>query len=169
MKYGITLLICIYAVIASAQTPTPECKFTDPFFDKMEGQWTMAGDMGKQKVAYNFNAHWVLKHKFMEWEITDILHKDPEYMARVYVGYDCVSKRYIVHWIDNMGGKFSETLGYGTRKGDAIEVQFAYPNAPSVNTISYNKATNSWQFHLVWQDQNKKWATWSKTTLTKKK
>jgi hypothetical protein len=169
MKYCITLLFFLYTVIASAQTPAKECNFNDALLDNMTGQWTMAGEMGNVKVAYTFNAQWVLNHKFMEWNITDILKSPPAYTAKVFVGYDCESKQYIVHWIDNMGGKFSETLGYGTKKGDAIEVKFKYPNAPSVNTISYDKAKGTWQFHLMWQDKNKKWSTWSKTTLTRKR
>jgi hypothetical protein len=135
MKYIIIILLSISGSIAFAQEPK-ECKFNDPLLDKMTGQWMMTGEMGQKKVGYSFNAQWVLKHQFMEWEITDMLSRDPEYVAKVYVGYDCDTKRYIVHWIDNIGGKFSETLGYGTKKGDVIELKFKYPNAPSVNTMA---------------------------------
>jgi hypothetical protein len=169
MKYIITIAACLFATLSYAQTPEKECNFNDALLDNMTGHWTMAGDMGTQKVAYNFSAQWVLNHKFMEWDITDILKSPPSYTAKVYVGYDCKSNQYIVHWIDNMGGKFSETLGYGIKKGDAIEVKFKYPNAPSVNTISYDKAKGTWQFHLMWQDKNKKWSTWSKTMLVRKR
>lgn len=35
----------------------------------------------------------------------------PNYEAMVFIGYDNTSERYVVHWIDVFGGRFSETLG----------------------------------------------------------
>ncbi len=48
----------------------------------------------------------------------------PQYEALVFLGYDNASERYVAHWIDVFGGRFSETLGYGTRSGDSIKFIF---------------------------------------------
>lgn len=172
MKYSITLFLCLYTTLLVAQKK-PDCDqtvFNDALLDKMAGEWDMTGTVSERKVAYTFNAQWVLNHQFMEWQITDVLKSPPEYVGKIYVGYNCTSKKYIVHWIDNMGGKFSETLGYGIRKNDTLQLKFDYPETPVINTISYNKANDTWQFHLIVSDKGKKkWVTWSTETMTRKK
>jgi hypothetical protein len=44
-----------------------------------------------------------------------------------------MSERYVAHWIDVFGGRFSETLGYGKRAGDEIDFIFEYPDGPFVS------------------------------------
>jgi hypothetical protein len=39
----------------------------------------------------------------------------PAYQAAVFIGFDNTSERYVAHWIDAGGGRFSETLGFGKR------------------------------------------------------
>jgi hypothetical protein len=46
------------------------------------------------------------------------------------IGYDNMSERYVVHWIDVFGVRFSETLGYGKRVGNEIDFIFEYPDGP---------------------------------------
>jgi hypothetical protein len=70
------------------------------------------------------------------------------YEAHIYIGYDNASDRYVIHWIDIFGGRFSEILGYGTRSGNSIKFVFEYPDGPFHNTFTWNSGDNSWRFFL---------------------
>jgi len=49
--------------------------------------------------------------------------------GELLLGYDPVSERYVLHLLDVFAGRFSETLGYGTRDGTRSLV-FEYPDGP---------------------------------------
>lgn len=110
--------------------------FNDQLLDKLVGNWDLKGIIGNRPVANNLSAQWVLKHQFIELNFIDIA-KIPSYEAKVFIGYDCISERYVVHWIDNFGGRFSETLGYGQQKRNFIDLRFEYPDGPFLCKFIY--------------------------------
>lgn len=71
-------------------------------------------------------------------EMRDV-HDPPAYDAHVYIGHDNASDRYVAHWIGLFGGRWSETLGFGSRDGDSIRFVFEYPDGP--NTVSRRPET----------------------------
>jgi hypothetical protein len=93
----------------------------------------------------------------------------PTYEARVFIGYDCTSERYVVHWLDNFGGRFSETLGYGTRSGTEISLRFEYPDGPFINQMTYDAKTDTWHFHLTSKDSKGQWTVFADDYLSRKK
>ncbi len=58
----------------------------------------------------------------------------PTYEALVYIGYQHADQRYVVHWLDVYGGKFS-AIGYGRGVGDTI---------PFYNTFKWDARSESW-------------------------
>lgn len=134
MKFVIALflacsLTCSVQVVRGQVSVTIGCDqnyFDDELLDKLSGIWLATGSVGGDKVVYSITAKWVLNHQFMEMELTDTARK-AAYAAKVFIGYDCTAHKYVAHWIDNFGGKFSETLGYGIKEGNAITLHFAYP------------------------------------------
>src|SRR5437660_12322907 len=83
---------------------------------------------------------------------------DPsQYEAIVYIGYDNTSERYVAHWIDVFGGRFSETLGYGARDGNRIKFVFEYQDGPFHNTFTWNAEAKTWTFLMEQKDQTGKW------------
>ena len=46
------------------------------------------------------------------------------------IGFDDGAKRYVAHWCDSYGGKFS-AIGYGKRSGNSIEFEFSFPTVRS--------------------------------------
>lgn len=46
-----------------------------------------------------------------------------------------MSERYVAHWLDVFGGRFSETLGFGKREGNSIRFLFENSMAYSTNTF----------------------------------
>ncbi|NVO18629.1 MAG: hypothetical protein HXX13_02965 [Bacteroidetes bacterium] len=140
------LLSFSFHSVGQATIKCNENKFEDPFLENIIGSWDATGKIGTDPVAYHFTGNWELNHQFILLSFADTA-RQPQYIARVYIGVDCVSERYVVHWLDNFGGRFSETLGYGTRSGDSIPFRFEYPDGPFINTFTYDNSLDSWQFH----------------------
>jgi hypothetical protein len=142
--------------------------FKDELLDKITGQWNLSGEIRNEKVENNFTAGWILNHQFLELNFTDVV-TPPGYMARVTIGYDCISERYVVHWLDNYGGRYSETLGNGTIADQSIVFRFEYPDGPFLNSFIYHKNNDSWQFHMTTKNDKGEWVVFGDEYLKRKK
>ena len=129
------LLLCTLFVLAGpgsllggrlqAQEPLdgPNRIFRDTLLDSLTGDWKLSRTIRGRSVESAFTAEWVLNHQFLRLHMKDV-GDSPAYEAMVFIGYDYVSERYVAHWIDVGGGRFSEALGYGTRSGNSIKLVF---------------------------------------------
>lgn len=88
----------------------------DPLLDKLVGDWVVERSMGSRKSANRVHAEWALAHQFLRLHYEDVAVPS-RFEAMVFIGYDNEESRYVAHWIDVFGGRFSETLGYGRREG----------------------------------------------------
>jgi hypothetical protein len=166
---AISLLVIAFSPIATAQQPSPALDgvhhtFQDELLDKLAGRWKLTGTLTHQNIEHSIDAQWVLNHQFLE-----ILEKDlatpPAYEAIVMIGYDNTSERYVAHWIDVFGGRFSETLGYGTRSGDQIEFVFEYPDGPFRTTFRWIAAKKQWQWQMRTKNSAGSWVDFANMTL----
>ncbi|MCX6306605.1 MAG: hypothetical protein NT040_16695 [Bacteroidetes bacterium] len=132
--------------------------FNDPLLEKIIGTWNVTGQIGKDKITYNFKASWELNHQFVELAFSDTAVQ-PQYTAMVFIGFNCISERYVAHWLDNFGGRFSETLGYGIKLGQSIEFRFEYPDGPFMNKFIYDEKAGNWQFHTTTKNRKGDWIT----------
>lgn len=127
------LAAALLAPALSAQAPAaldgPQHPFQDSLFERLAGDWWMTGNVGQHPATYRLRAEWVLNHQFLRLEMRDTA-RVPAYEAHVYIGRDNLSERYVAHWLDAFGGRWSETLGYGARAGDSVEFVFEYPDGP---------------------------------------
>lgn len=139
--------------------------FTDTLLTQLEGQWTATGSIGTEKVFYQFSNRWVLNHQFFEMTFADTATV-PKYTARVFMGFDCKNARYVIHWMDNFGGAFSETLGYGEKNADSIEMHFNYSEGLLVNTFTYDLKKQEWTSNSVIKSEGK-WVTFGNIRLKK--
>lgn len=73
--------------------------------------------------------------------------------------------QYVVHWLDNFGGAFSETLGYGEKKVQSIEISFDYPQGKLINTFAYDNKIDQWTSHSVIKAENETWVTFGNIVL----
>ncbi len=147
---------------SSAQQPAPQDGPSHPFQDslvaELAGDWTMAGTLLGKPATYNLHAEWVLAHQFLKLEMRDA--SDPlAYQAHVYLGFDNASERYVAHWIDLFGGRWSETLGYGKRDGDAIRFLFEYPDGPFTTTFARDITTKAWTIEMRQKSKAGAWRT----------
>jgi hypothetical protein len=162
------LLIATLAPLhALAQAP-PEWK--DDLADRMVGTWTLTGHVMGREAHHTVEAEWVLNHQFLrihEKTAASAPASERRYEAIWFLGYDAVSERYVLHLLDVFGGRFSETLGYGTRDGNAIRFVFEYPDGPFHTTYRWSPGTGAWQWRLEQKDKDGKWAKFADFKLTR--
>lgn len=72
----------------------------------------------------------------------------------------------MLHLMDTFGGRFSETLGYGTRDGNQIKFVFEYPDGPFHTTYLWNEKENSWEWLMEQKDKSGKWGSFADLKLT---
>lgn len=165
----LTLAIALVPAHSSAQLP-PE--WHDDLVDHMAGAWKVTGPMLGQTAHHDFQADWVLNHQFLRiYEKTSANAPADEhpYEATWFLGYDTISDRYVLHLFDQFGGRFTETLGYGTRDGNAIRFLFEYPDGPFHNTMRWSPEKNTWQWLMERKDKNGKWIIFGDLTLARPK
>lgn len=153
---GLGLLTCGTSL---AQAPP-----RDPFLDQLVGTWQASGTIGGDRIGYDVQAKWTLENNFLEIDLTDTA-KVVQYMAHVYIGYDGRSERYVMHWLDNLGARFSETLGYGTLKDNTIAFRFEYPDGPFINALSYDRSSRSWTMHSTTKNSKGEWEVFGDVRL----
>jgi hypothetical protein len=147
----------------------PQHTFNDALLDNMVGSWALSGTIAHRPAHHIINAEWVLNHQFLRiYEKDDSPSGAPasSYEAMVMVGYDNTSDRYVVHWTDIYGGRFSETLGYGTRNGNEIALTFEYPEGPFHTTFRWKPESKSWQWLMEQKNKEGKWTQFADVTLS---
>ena len=149
----------------------PNRPFNDDLLDNLQGQWKLKGNIAGHPAEAELEAAWVLNHQFLKVheKATTPIPGRPLYEADVYIGYDNASERYVAHWIDIYGGRFSETIGFGARSGNNIKFVFEYPDGPFHNTFSWNAGSKSWRLLLEQKNDAGKWGVFSDRTAVKVK
>jgi len=142
------MVLACGAMHAAADEPTggPKSIFHDPFIDKLVGEWRLMRHIRGRDVENTVSADWVLNHQFLRIHMKDVA-EPPAYEALAYIGYQDADQRYVVHWLDVYGGKFS-AIGYGKRAGDSIAFVFQYDDGPFYNTFKWDPRTESWTFTM---------------------
>jgi hypothetical protein len=163
----IALPIALVPVRSGAQTPA---EWRDDLVDHMTGTWKVEGQVMGSAAHHEVQAEWVLNHQFLRiHEKTDAGAPSSEhrYEATWFLGYDPVSDRYVLHLLDVFGARFSETLGYGARNGNAIRFIFEYPDGPFHTTYRWSPEKDTWQWLLEQKDKDGKWTNFADLKLTR--
>jgi hypothetical protein len=145
-------------------------EWNDPLVDRMAGTWKLEGQVMGHEAHHEVRAEWVLNHQFLrihEKTAASVPNTEHAYEAFWFLGYDPFSERYVLHLMDVFGGRFSETLGYGTRDGNQIRFVFEYGDGPFHTTYRWNPENDTWQWLMEQKDKNGKWAPFSDLKLTK--
>jgi hypothetical protein len=165
----LSLWFCLGLIPATeifAQEPVdgPNQIFQDQLIDRLAGDWNLTRRIRGQIVANTVKAEWVLNHQFLLLHMKDVA-VPMRYEAMVFIGRDNANDRYVVHWIDVFGGKFSETLGYGKRAGNTLKFVFEYPDGPFNNTFTWNPQTKTWNCLLEQKNKQGQWTVFAEDTL----
>jgi uncharacterized protein DUF1579 len=163
------LLLLLAGSIAPAsqsQEPLdgPKRIFRDDLLENLVGKWNVTRRIRGKEVQNTLEAEWVLNHQFLQIYMKDT-SSPPTYEARVFIGYDNTSERYVAHWMDIYGGRFSETLGYGRRDRDSILLNFEYPDGPFHNKLIWNAAARIWTFMMESKNASGQWVPFAQDNL----
>jgi len=161
------LLIPFAPARLAAQTP-PE--WHDDLVEHMIGSWKMEGQVMAHDAHYDVEAEWVLNHQFLrihEKTSAGAPVAEHRYEATWFLGYDPVSERYVLHLFDVFGTRYSETLGYGTRDGNALRFVFEYPEGPFHTVFRWSQEKNSWEWLMEQKDKDGKWTSFADLKLTR--
>jgi len=158
-------LLITASVSAEDKKPVdgPTAVFEDDLLQNLVGEWDLTREIRGEIHKNRVKVEWVLKHQFLQIHMKDV-NDPPAYEALVLIGYDHSEQRYVIHWLDNFGGKFS-AMGSGKRVGDSIPFVFQYPDGPFYNTFSWDAKTKTWTCLLESQDKNGKRVRFAKDTL----
>jgi hypothetical protein len=164
-------LVLLSSFLAFGQEPLdgPKRPMRDPLLEQMAGSWKLTGRIAGQSAEHSIDANWVLNHQFLRvHEKANTPARDGTlYEALIFVGYDNTSDRYVVHWIDIYGGRFSETLGYGKREGNAIRLTFEYPDGPFHTSFIWDNESKAWRWEMDGKSANGQWKEFGRMTLTR--
>lgn len=145
--------VSILVVLAAARLPAQALP-PDSLFDRLIGHWVLRGTMAKKATVHDVTFDWKLRHEYVEMHEVSREREasgTPSYEAIVLFGRDPKSGEYGILWMDNTGTSAFDPAGTGHGKvvGDSIHFLFNYTKATSFhNTFVYNRAADSWQWHL---------------------
>jgi hypothetical protein len=153
-------------------------QFHDNLLESLVGSWKVTGIIAGQRIKHDCNADWVLNHQFLKVHFLDVTpgrrmrageREDSRYEADVFIGYDNMSERYVAHWLDTFGGRFSEVLGYGTRldRGRSIRFVFEGGSGPLQNIITWNRNDGTWTMVIRQKGSKAKWQTFASELFKK--
>jgi hypothetical protein len=146
----------------------PSNGWSDELLDHMIGKSTLEGRINGRTAHHVVQAEWVLNHQFVqihEETSASAPASERRYEAIWLLGYDAISERYVLHLVNIFGGRFSETIGYGTRDGDEIQFLFEYSDGPFRTTMKWSAAPGSWQWLMKQKGADGKWAEFANLTL----
>jgi Protein of unknown function (DUF1579) len=169
----LTTGVFLFAALAhpQAELDGPKHIFRDSLCDNMAGNWKLSGKIRQHNADHTVKAEWVLNHQFLRIDEKENAPQqgNTPYEARVMLGYDNTSERYVAHWLDMYGGRFSETLGYGTRAGNEIRFVFEYPDGPFHTTFRWKPDVQQWEWLMQTKDDSGKWVEFADLNLARSK
>jgi hypothetical protein len=170
-KIAIAALLALATPCTAAPADGIDAVLSDPLLDHLTGHWQLAGTVQGKPAMHTVDAQWILGHQFLqihELGALDPKTGKPTYEAFPTIGYDNTSDRYVAHWLDVFGGRFSETLGYGTHSGNAIDFVFEYPDGPFHTSFTFDPAHDQWRWHLTQKNAQGQWTDFADMTMSRR-
>lgn len=170
---ALALLLFCSPLLAPGQQPSgptcgagPEKIFQDELLDKLVGRWKLTGSMMRRELLQECAAEWVLNHEFLRLDCRETRQPPllkAKYEATTYLGCSSTSQRYVAYVLDVFGA--GESLGFGRRTGNDIELVWDYPDGAFQTTMTWKAESDSWMLLLRQKDSSGKWSTFAEKTL----
>ena len=171
MRNWLLALLVVAALLPARSLAQAPAEWHDDLVDHLLGEWALTGQVMGRAAHHSVQAEWMLNHQFLrihEKTAADAPASETPYEAIWFLGYDNVRQSYVLHLMDVFGARYSETLGYGTRDGNAIRFIFEYPGGPFYTTFRWAPETNSWQWLLEQKDpKTGKWTNFADLKLVR--
>ncbi|WP_051971839.1 DUF1579 family protein [Massilia sp. 9096] len=154
------LLSCAGSTHAQNQAVRPD------LLEKLDGKWTMFGDVRGRAVTYSMQANPTLLGAFTELRMQDV-QVPAKYAANVSIAYDKASKTVIVHWLDSFGAKSSIPHGTGYIDKNTLVFTFPYEDGQLRDTFTFHPDGAYWTFVLDAMQSDGSWKNFAKYKVVK--
>ncbi len=144
--------------IMEAPVDGPGHRMMDSLLDRLIGTWTVTRRVHGRTTTVVAEAEYVLNHQFVRLHYHADSTATP-YEAIVFIGYDNTRRRYVAHWLDVGGGRWSETLGFGVPVPAGIRLDFVYPEGPFENTLTFDATTGGRQSVMRQKNRGAPWSS----------
>jgi hypothetical protein len=143
----------LVTLFASLTTMAQQSPVNSPLLDHLAGKWLLQGTVGKQVVAHDLDAQWVLQHYYLRFnEVSREKNDkhDPQYEATVFIGWNEKTKQYACVWLDVYGGATPESIGLATPKENELDFVFTNEHGETsfTNTYIYDPKSDTWENRL---------------------
>jgi hypothetical protein len=166
----VTVQVGTVAQEPRSQAAAPAAADWHELVDHLADTWTLTGDVMGHAAHHTVRAEWVLSRQFLRIEertSADAPADERRYDSIWFLGYDDVSDRYVMHLMDTFGGRFSETLGYGTRAGNTLRLVFEYPDGPFHTDFAWDPTKQTWTWLMQQKNKSGQWTPFATLTLIK--
>jgi hypothetical protein len=145
----------------------------DSLLDRLAGHWVLRGPMAGHDVVHDVTFQWVLNGEYLEMHEVS-RHRtaagQPDYEAIVYLVRDPRTHEYGALWLDNTDFNAFNPAGVGRAEAAADSIPFVFTESPTShfhNTFIYNRATDSWAWHMDNDDEHGR-RPFARVSLTRK-
>lgn len=138
----------------------------DSVLEHFTGTWRATRKRGTTSSVSTLDVSWILNHQFLRLYYHDTTANG--YEAMVFIGYDHTSERYVAHWFDIGGARWSETLGYGKPVANGVEFLFEYPDGPFTNRFTFDAAKGEWSALLRQKNAQGVWTTFAEERIQRR-
>jgi hypothetical protein len=163
------VVLCVLARSSICQA----APIKDPVLERLAGTWVLRGTIAGKQTTHDVVAEWVLGHEYLRLHETSREKDDKgqaRYEAIVLIGWEEASSEFQCLWLDTTGGGglTAQAIGHGKRSGEAIPFLFRERDGSVSfnNTFSYDKARDSWSWHMD-NVQNGKAVPFGRVTLAR--
>jgi len=167
MSYFSRFLICALTIVLPTLAHGQSMLARPDLLQKLDGMWTMTGDVRGKPVVYSLEAKPALIGAFTELRMQDI-QIPARYAADVYIGYDQATKAVIVHWLDSFGAKHSIPHGSGKLAENVIQFTFPYEGGSFRDTFTFEPDRDARTFLLESQEPDGTWKQFAKYKVVRK-
>lgn len=167
MKVSLPLMLAMSAISAISSSAQTATDWRD-LADHMAGDWYLTGEVMGLEAHHRVHAEWMLDRQFLRIEertLPDAPNSERRYDAVWFLGYDSVSERYVLHLLDGLGARYSETLGYGIRNGNRLQFVFEYPDGPFHAKFRWSPESNKWEWLMEQKGKDGNWKPFANLVL----
>jgi hypothetical protein len=126
----------------------------DSLLSRLIGRWVLRGPMAGKAVVHDVTFEWVLGGEYVEMHEVSRERTPagtPAYEAIVYLVRDPHTQEYAALWLDNTDYNAFNPAGVGRGAAAADSIPFVFTASPTDhfhNTFVYDRATDTWAWHM---------------------
>lgn len=148
-----SVVVAALLLVVGAAAGAQSANAPDPLLNHLVGKWVLRGAMAGKSTVHDVTCQWVLGKEYVQ--VHEVSREktasgSPAYEAIVYIGRDSTGE-YAALWLDNTAYGAFAPAGTGHAKAAGDSIPFVFGNTPAErfhNTFIYDRARDTWQWHL---------------------